>query len=57
MHVFPPDAALPSHTQETLLGKDANVSFTARERRACIGPATDRLDLCDQQEWMENKDI
>lgn len=43
--MFPPDAALPSHTQETLLGKDANVSFTARERRARVGPATDPLDL------------
>lgn len=43
--MFPPDAALPSHTQETLLGKDAKVSFTARERRARVGPATDRLDL------------
>lgn len=34
MHVFPLDAALPSHTQETLLGKDVNVSIMARERQA-----------------------
>lgn len=27
-------AALPSHTQETLLGKDVSVSITARERQA-----------------------
>lgn len=43
--MFPPDAALPSHTRETLLAKEANVGIAARECRARGGPATDRLDL------------
>lgn len=35
MHVFPLDAALPSHTQKkTLLGKNVNISITARKRQA-----------------------
>lgn len=40
MHVFPLGAALPSHTQETLLGKHVSVSITARER-----PAHHQLNL------------
>lgn len=43
--MFPPDAALPSHTRETLLAKEANAGIAARECRARGGPAADRLDL------------
>ncbi len=61
LHGFPHDALFPSHTQETLLGKNLNVNMTVRKRLSiCDGPVTDWLVIFSESlvtvkrnEWVE----